>query len=265
MLTQSKLRSQLSELGLERNDTVLIHTSFRTLGEVEGGPNGLIDGFCEYLSQGLFVVPTHTWENVTASQPVYNVRTSVPCIGLVPRTAALRTDGIRSLHPTHSVWAYGREAVSFVAGEELAETPAPVGGAWWKLGEMGAKILLIGVGHNRNTFLHAVDEIAGLDDRLNPNTFSVTVMGRRGEQWTHTFRPHGETGSELFGKFEPAFQEWGVQRMGRLGDAAVRVVDAAKARDCLLRIYRHTRENLLLREEPIPPRYWREEPESGIW
>jgi len=106
MYTKREIKQQLRQMGILPTDTVLIHTSMKAIGQVEGGPNGLLDAFCEYLSEGLFLVPTHTWDDVTEENPYCDVRTDVPNIGLIPRTAAKRRDGVRSLHPTHSMWAW---------------------------------------------------------------------------------------------------------------------------------------------------------------
>ena len=258
MYTKNDLKNQLAHMGITSSDTVIIHTSFKAVGEVKGGPEAFIDAFCEYLSDGLFLVPTQTWANVTKKSPIYDPRTSEPCIGLIPRTAYKREDGIRSLHPTHSMWAHGKGAKEFVMGEEVAQTPARVGGAWWRLGEVGAKILLIGVDHGRNTYIHAVDEIADLSDRLCDEAWDVTVRDYDGREITHKFRPHdaSRTGSLNFNNFEKAFIYHGAQTGGKIGDAYTRVVDAARCRDTLLKIYSRTTKNLCLERQDIPENFW---------
>ena len=257
MYTKEQLKAQLAQMGIKPSDNVLIHTSFKAVGPVEGGPEGFIDAFCEYLTEGLFLVPTHTWSNVTRKQPVYDVKTTVPCIGLIPRTAAFRPDGVRSLHPTHSVWVHGKGAEAFIAGEELAESPAPVGFCWNRLAEIGTKILLIGVTNTNNTFIHAVDEIADLPDRLAPEPWEVTVIDGNGNRITHPFRNHGRTGSDNFCNFEEPLVGLGAQTFGTLGDAQVRVVDAVKCRDVILSIYAKTDEHLCLVRRPIPEELWK--------
>ena len=257
MYTKEQLKAQLAQMGIKPSDNVLIHTSFKAVGQVEGGPEGFIDAFCEYLTEGLFLVPTHTWSNVTRKQPVYDVKTTVPCIGLIPRTAAFRPDGVRSLHPTHSVWVHGKGAEEFVAGEELAESPAPVGFCWNRLAEIGTKILLIGVTNTNNTFIHAVDEIADLPDRLALEPWEVTVIDGNGNRITHPFRNHGRTGSDNFCNFEEPLVGLGAQTFGTLGDAQVRVVDAVKCRDVILSIYAKTDEHLCLVRRPIPEELWK--------
>ena len=150
-ITQTDIRNLLHKAGVRPDGTVLLHTSMRALGPVEGGCDGLLDGFGAYLSEGLLLIPTHTWDNVTAEQPVYDVRTTPPCIGALPNVAAFRPDGVRSLHPTQSLAGFGARAAAYLAGEEKATSPCPPGGAWARLYDEDATILLLGVGLNRNT------------------------------------------------------------------------------------------------------------------
>lgn len=228
MLTKRDIHEFLTRNKIKRSDTVLVHTSFRSLGEVEGGCDGFIDAMCEYLSDGLFIVPTHTWANVTQSTPVFDVRKTKPCIGALPRVAAFRADGVRSLHPTHSVAAFGARAREFVRGEERSCTPCPVGGVWSRLYDEGARILLVGVGLNRNTYIHAIDEMIDLPNRL-AEPVTLYVVDYDGVRHTLEFSKHGEnTGSENFGVFESDLINGGALYYDRLGDATVGVFDAVR-------------------------------------
>ena len=257
MFTKEQLKAQLREIGLNSTDTVLIHTSMKAVGEVENGADGLIDAFCEVLSDGLFLVPTHTWAIVNRANPVFDVRSTVPNIGALPRVAAFRRDGIRSLHVTHSLWAHGKDAEAFVRGEELAQTPCPVGFAWSRLADRKAKILLIGVTHARNTFIHAVDEVADIRNRISEDPFDAVIIDHEGREHRHPFythsRPATEPTSEFFTIFDKPLLETGAQRMGRLGNAEVRIVDAARCQEVLLRIYSKTSDfDSLLQYIDIP-------------
>ena len=261
MFTKAQLQNQLREMGIKPDDTVLIHTSLRAVGPVENGADGLIDAFCEYLTEGLFLVPTHTWAEVRRQNPVYNVRTSVPCIGTLPKVAAFRQDGFRSLHPTHSIWGHGKDAEAFLKGEELAQSPSPVGFAWSRLPERNTKILLIGVGNNRNTFIHAVDELAGLPNRLDPNPHTITIMDREGNAHVHPFHRHYCTETHdvslQFVNFDRAFTEMEVWKDGRLGNAVVKVVDSVKCRDTVMKIFSRITEDPCVRIMDLDPELWR--------
>lgn len=261
MVTMEELKQQLRAMGIRPDDTVLIHTSLRAVGPVENGADGLIDAFCEYLTEGLFLVPTHTWDNVNRENPVYNVKATVPCIGTLPRVAAFRADGFRSLHPTHSMWGYGKDAAEFLRGEEKAGSPGPVGFAWERLARRNAKILLIGVGNDRNTFIHAVDEIADLPDRLHPEPYDVTIIDHQGKTHQRAFRGHycSQTNdvSAQFVNFDRAFTELGVWQEGKLGKAKVMVVDSVKCRDTVLKIYSRAKEDICIHPMKLDPSLWR--------
>lgn len=261
MFSKNELTNQIKEMGIMPTDTVLIHTSMRAIGKVENGADGVIDAFRAYLTDGLFLVPTHTWANVNRENPVYNVTETPPCIGALPSAAAFRTDGIRSLHPTHSIWASGNGAYEFICNEETAETPASVGYAWGKLADINAKILLIGVGHNRNTFIHAIDEIADIPDRISPNPFEVTIIDWQGNSVQHPYSGHycsvvGDV-SKYFVNFEKPLVALGAQKMGKLGNADVRIVDAKKCQEIILKIYSRADRDLCVEFMDISEEFYR--------
>lgn len=113
----------LEGCGVRHDDKVTVHCSLKAIGEIEGGADGLIDAFKEYLCDGLFIVPTHTWDEVDSRHPFYDVKKSVPCIGVLAKVAAFRPDGVRSLHPTHSVAAFGKNAAEYVRGRRKPRRP----------------------------------------------------------------------------------------------------------------------------------------------
>lgn len=256
MYIKEELKQQMAKLGLKSTDTVMIHTSMKAIGEVEGGADGLIDAFCEFLRDGLFLVPTHTWEVVTKKNPVYDVRTTVPNIGAVPRAAAFRRDGFRSLHPTHSIWAHGKEAEEFVRNEENAGSPAATGFCWDKLADRHAKILLIGVKNDKNTFIHAIDERAQLPDRISEDFFQVTIVDRDGNAMKKPMHYHKCSKTEdislFYGIFEKPMVKMGVQTFGRLGNAQVRIIDAMACRRLIMKIYERATEDIFAQHIELP-------------
>ena len=255
MLTKEAIHTFLRENGIREADTVLIHTSMRALGPVEGGCDGLIDSFRSYLTDGLFLVPTHTWHNVSAKQPIYDVRTTAPCIGALPTVAAFRRDGVRSLHPTHSVAAFGKRARSFVAGEETATSPCPVGGVWARLYDEDATILLLGVGLNRNTYIHAVDEMLALPDRLMPPV-PLTVIDYDGTEYSLLFQKHGTTGSEFFENYRKPLEALVALRTARLGEAEVGIFSVRKGTEIIRMLWERADYNLCEEEKDIPTDYY---------
>lgn len=259
MLTQQMMHQQLAALGLRRDDTVLIHTSLHALGPVAGGADGVIDAFCSYLSKGLFLVPTHTWASVGPHQPVYDVRTARPCIGALPTAAAFRPDGVRSMNPTHSIWAHGKNAADFVAGEERITTGTAPESCWGRLDAVGAKILLIGVTNQRNTYFHALEERFGVPDRLG-ELYDTLLIDADGRRIAGRMRPYHCSRcadvSQNFINFERPLTLMGAQTLGRLGCATVRVVDAARAAAVLQRLWAAADYDLCAQRREIPESYY---------
>jgi len=256
MTTKKEIFEFLEKAAIKRSDTVLIHTSMKSIGEVEGGCDGIIDSFCDYLKEGLFIVPTHTWENVNAENPIYNVKTTKPCIGALPTVAAFRKDGFRSLHPTHSVCAFGKNAEIFVKGEEKCTTPCPENGVWARLYNIGAKIILIGVGLNRNTYIHAIDEMLNLKGRLS-EPFSLTIIDSNGKEYKTSFRHHTElTGSENFGNFKAPLEKFGALTYGKLGNANVQIFDTKFGTPIIKHLWNNADYHLCIEEKEIPEKYY---------
>ena len=104
MHTYISLRNDLEKLGIPQDGTLLIHSSMKSIGDVEGRADTVLDVFMDYFKEaGLLVFPTLTWSNVNAEQPVFNVRETPSVVGILPQLFRQRPGVIRSLHPTHSL------------------------------------------------------------------------------------------------------------------------------------------------------------------
>lgn len=263
MVTRDDIFRFLESCNIKHDDKVTIHCSLKSIGEIENGADGLIDSFCEYLSDGLFIVPAHTWDSVSKENPFYDVKTSVPCIGALARVAAFRADGKRSLHPTHSVTVFGKGADEFIKGEESCASPAPVGSCLSRLYEEHGKILLVGVGHERNTYLHSVDERFNIPNRLNPDTFVITIKDENGRLLkSPPFHTHYTSGvksccSDFYPNYKEAFDYFGAVTYSVLGNAKVYCCDARKMTDIVKMLWDKTDHDLCVSNEKIPVEYYK--------
>lgn len=221
MHTKQSLLSDLKALGIDPRGTTLAHCSYKSLGEVEGGPQTVIDSLVEYMQDGLMVFPTHTWNNVTEDQPYYSVLETEVCIGIIPELARKTANAIRSAHPTHSVAAFGKDAQSFTAGEQVYTTPCPREGCWGKLLDRNATILLVGVGLNRDTFIHGVEEWLDIPNRINEKKRMLFIRLSDGTLVSCPNSGHLGHVAENFPRVEGYLRERGILKEGKLGDAKV--------------------------------------------
>ena len=244
MYTKKEIMAQLSLMGAPRDSVVLVHSSLRAVGETEGRGEGLLEALIEYFTAdgGLLCIPTHTWANVGKTDvPTLDMTSSKTCIGTLPDIAAAHPMAKRSLHPTHSMAVFGLGAEEFIADEVKAQTPAPPFGCYGKICSRGGKILLVGVGHNRNTYLHSVEEMLGVTNRLSAELQPMTVLHKDGTLEAHPSRSHHAEGigdvSMRYPKYEPAFRHYGHITDGFVGHAPAQLCDARGMKEVLELIY----------------------------
>lgn len=227
MHTKESLLEQMKQLGIDGSGTLLIHSSLKSMGEIEGGADTVLDTFSEYMKEGLLVLPTHTWSYVNADQPRFYVEESPSCIGILPELFRQRPDVIRSLHPTHSVAALGKDAEEFTKDDHLFDTPCARGSAWGKMLDRKGTIMLLGVDLRRNTFIHGIEEWVDIPGRLTDGHEELyTVLPDGSEILVPSRRHCGLPWSEHFWKVDDILVERGAMYKGKLGDAEVRICDA---------------------------------------
>jgi len=226
-LTPTDLIRTLDRLGVRRGDTLLVHSSLRTLGPFSGGGEAVIDTLGEVLGPaGLLVVPTHTWDVVNDRQPVWHETLTPSHVGTLTNLLRARSGAVRSIHPTHSVAALGQRAEEFCAGHERDDSPCSPTSPYGRLLEANGKILLLGVGLNRCTFIHCLEEIAGLGE-----IWSLTERSRRfciranGQILPVMARSHKDYKSESYGRAETELFAAGVVRQANLGPARLLLVE----------------------------------------
>lgn len=240
MIFKEEILTQLEAFRIAKGKPVLVHSSLRAIGAIEGGAETLLSALREYFAadQGLLCVPTHTWDGNGM-----DLRKPKSCLGALPTVAAGHPQGVRSLHPTHSMAVFGEEKKvrEFVQDEVTVDTPTGPEGCYGKLYTDDGYVLLIGVGHDKNTFIHCVEEMLGVPNRLTEDKterYIIHLDGHVEERLLHWFDEEKIPDvSVYFGKFEPAFRYHGCILDGILGNAKVQLCSAVKMKEVLELIY----------------------------
>lgn len=228
-VTKKEIVSGLYKLGICAGDILLVHTALSHFGYVEGGADTVIDALLEAVSPGgTIMVPTltgradYSWENPPIFDPV-----NTPCwTGRVPETFRHRPEALRSFHPTHSVAAIGPDAEELIRDHEMCYTPCGVNSPYGKLVRFGGKVVLLGVNHENSTLFHHIEELADLKYHIQEKSAVATILLPDGTKKKVTIGLHFYASGRDFNIMEPVLLSHNVQRMGPIGDAAVRVVSA---------------------------------------
>jgi aminoglycoside 3-N-acetyltransferase len=227
MHTFDRLRSDLQQLKVKAEGTLLVHSSMKKIGEVEGGADTVLDALTAYMSRGLLVFPTLSY-NLNAENPVFDVNATPAIVGILPERFRQRPGVVRSLHPTHSVAAIGEGAAAFVAGHETFDSPCAPHSPWGKLWEKQAQILFIGTGIGCNTYLHGIEERAGVPDMLTESRQDLVVVTADQRKIDVPTRRHVGDHSRFYRKIEPLLAGQGAAVYGQFGDAECCLLDAVK-------------------------------------
>ena len=254
---------QLSAMGLPRGGVVLVHSSLRLVGNIEGGGEALLDALIEYCTAdgGLLCVPTHTW-GFLRRDITLDMTARETCLGAFSSIALSDSRGIRSENPTHSMVVFGERASEFVRDELFVSSGTSPESCYGKIFREGGHILLVGVAHCRNTYLHCAEEMIGMPNRLSPEPRDVIVRLASGECVTrrvYTHRTDYTSDVSLrFTKYETPFRYHGAIRDGFIGNAPAQVCDARIMKDVLELIFKNSGgADPLVDEKPISPLLYR--------
>ncbi len=258
MITREKILNQLKSFHIPEGRPVIVHSSLKAIGEIEGGAETLLSALIEHFARGrgLVCVPTHTWASM-----VLDLKNPDSCIGVLPKIAAAHPLAVRTLHPTHSISVFGeRERVQeFIKNEAYVNSPTSPEGCYGNIYKDDGYVLLIGVNHTKNTFIHCVEEMLEVSDRLTKEKAEATIIHKNGEvekKYLYWFDESKIPDVSLnFGKFEAAFRYFNCIEDGFIGNAASQLCRARKMKDVLELIYKNAKgeellyDNLPLREE----------------
>ncbi len=233
MYDKQHLIGDLHRLSVDPAGTLLVHSSMKAIGPVDGGADTVLDALSEHMRDGLLVLPTHTWDRINADQPVFSVTDTPCCVGILPERFRKRPGVIRSQHPTHSVAALGRDAIAFTEGDACFETPLHRSGPWGRLLDRRATLLFIGCDLTKNTYMHGVEEWLDIPDNLTDSMVTLFTERPDGTVVPVRQRQHKGHRSDTFWKVEPLLLENGAMRTGTFGGATVRIVDTLRLTEIL--------------------------------
>lgn len=267
MYTKNVLINDLIKMGLKPTDTVFAHSSYKHIAGdigVEGGADTIIDAFIEYFGkEGLVVFPAMSWKLGYLVKPgegiippwegpkdgykeygtVFDIR-NTPChdLGIIPEIFRQREGVIRSLCPTSSVAAFGKDAKSFCEGHEKAETPLNWNSPWGKLYERNAKILFLGTSMKCNTFMHVIEDYAEVPGLLMPYIWKYTAIDYDGNEIPIEFKRHEPGHNHYYIKVQQELIDAGISKVVQFGSAECHLVDAKMEADYMLKRLKETPE-----------------------
>jgi aminoglycoside 3-N-acetyltransferase len=246
MLTKAELSEQLRAIGVRPGMNLLVHSSLKRLGPVDGGADAVIDALLDVLGPDGTLLMSTVSGNVTPSQTVFHVLHTASTVGALTNVFRKRPGVVRSLHPVHSVAASGPSARFFTDGHLEANTPWSPDSPYGKLMRNNGFILFLGTNFSANTCIHAIEIEARVPGLHGEAATVLQVIDYDGtlrqveHHWHAAKRP-------CYPDLEHLVERAGGLTYGRIGNSISRFVDAALLRETLLPFFRDTPELGIIR------------------
>jgi len=224
------------------SDGILVmHSAFRGLSRAGYRAEAFIEALLGRLRDGTLLMPAMSWHIVTPEHPEWDERTTPSHVGVLTEIFRTRYAQTRSIHPTHSVCAFGPASAALLAGHHLDDTPCSANSPWGRLAANRAHILLLGTGFETCTALHHPEEVVAPALYLRPPSEAGTYRctARDGKIYTVRFRQHLRLDRD-FPQYETRLEHLGQLRSG---DAAGTRWMAVAAKDLLEDAFGNLRGN----------------------
>lgn len=245
-LGKTGLLHALKEMGVRPGERLIIHSSLKSIGPIDGGADTLLDALMETVGPaGTIAMPTFSYSIAGYREGLpFHPQNAGSRTGMLTEIFRKREGVCRSLQPTHSVAVWGQGADRYVSGHENT-SPLGIDSPFHKLALDHAKILLIGVGFETLSLIHVAEAVAQVP-YLNVFCWKhrhwspyacVEAAGGRIDQVPVPEMPGC---SSHFGVLEPAARQAGLVNEAKLGQAPVKIVPALPLLDLAVRMLRET-------------------------
>jgi len=164
MLNHQQLLDGFRQTSVKPGDTIIVHTSYKALGGVEGGADTVIDVMRELVGErGTVLFPAFNFQSWTETH-YWDVLETPSKMGMITELARLRPDAKRTPHPIYSFSVWGARADEFAAADDV-EAYGP-NSAFAHFHKSNGTIVSIGLDFN-NTFSmhHYIEYNVGCDYR----------------------------------------------------------------------------------------------------
>ncbi len=160
--TKEDLADNLQTAGINTGSNVILHSSLKSLGKTENGPETVVDALLSVIGPcGNLLVPTFTYSLPGWKGEPFDVNTSRARTGAIPEYIRHRPNALRSFHPTHSVSVLGPDAEAITIGH-MRTSPLGAASPFGRMLDRDAKILMLGTHQDTNSSLHLCEVLADL-------------------------------------------------------------------------------------------------------
>ena len=244
-ITKERIVEDLKKLGLKEGDNVLLHSSLKSIGYVKGGARTVIQAVVDVISpSGTLIVPTYSlkgtmYATCKTKNYIFDPHSSPTGLGNIPATFLNFHNKYRSIHPTHSVSAIGKNAKFITEAHHQASSTFGADSPWDRLMKLNGKVMALGVTIWPIPLVHVLED-RELDKFPLPVRMKKTYI-LKCKDWTGNLievpvtpldpkyikiRIDQETRQDLKDHFWQEFIQAGIVNVGNVGQATAWIASA---------------------------------------
>lgn len=245
-ISQQKLVDDLKKIGLQKGDSVLVHSSLSKIGFVEGGAATVLNALFEVVGEeGTLLFPsfpakgrnkTHLEEH-----PFFDIKNTPSQMGSITEYFRKLENVHRSFHPTDPICAKGPLAEYFTNSHFGQLTPYNENSPFRKLCKKKGKILMLGTTLNGAcTNLHTLEDAVNFKypvyDAIEFEVKMIDELGKEHKMKTKVHNPD-YSAKRNCDALKPMFEKEGVLVNGMVGEAKTMLIDAQKMLEVMIKNY----------------------------
>lgn len=256
IISLERIQRDFESLGIEKGDSLFIHSSLSQIGNVENGTSTVIEAFKKLVGpQGTLIFPAFSFAGggvygtISNKTYVFDAEKESSYVGKISDDFRKGHDVKRSLHPTHSVAAWGEKA-AYVVEEHAENGNWGKGTPFGKMLELNVKMIGLGVPLPKFTFFHCVEDY---NLELFPGLYSsekFLVKLQSGNEVKalniayhdpNTYQDRIEMNPSIASYFTNYFLESKKLKQGNVGDAPTLLIHAQDFYDLTLELARNNK------------------------
>ncbi|MBR5543006.1 MAG: AAC(3) family N-acetyltransferase [Oscillospiraceae bacterium] len=259
MVTSQQVREALIKLGIKEGDSILTHSSFKSLGETENGAATVVEGMKLAVGEdGTVLFPTlcqKDWPNVYKN---WNMDAESD-VGYLTNYFRKLPEALRSNQATHSVAAIGKKAayVTETHGETgrrygiFGDTPFSADSPWEKMYHIDTKVVFLGVGIRKCTFRHFA-EYCFMEDCLKRAEGSSEYDRLKGQVWCYENWDAAGVWPHLDSEYiQTVMEKRGMVHKATCGNAELLMVSSEDFVDISMELLKNKEKKALLENHDI--------------
>jgi aminoglycoside 3-N-acetyltransferase len=181
-------RAVLDQAGVSNESLLVVHSAIGVLSRQGFRANEIIEVFLDRVHGGGLFMPTMTWRSVTPAQPNWDEVGTPSHTGVLTEIFRTQYAAARSIHPTHSVSGWGRDAPKLLSRHHIDDTPVSSNSPYALMRDYDTFVLTIGVGLETVTAIHYPEEIINEELYVLPRDSGVIYPCRDRNGTTHQVR-----------------------------------------------------------------------------